>query len=153
MSQLQRPCRICDTRFTAEQVKVLFRGYCQGMLASAEAKEMPGIATPADQCLYHLTGHGFLRRRPLNPLPGSMRTLLSPKLGCHHTRQHGDSSPGQVLPHQQQEDASGPSIPRCAQASSRKRVKVLVVAHRHRPDHMTESPRNLAREITSSAPS
>ena len=51
MSQLQRLCRICDKRFTTEQVIVLFRGYCQGMLKGAEVEEMLGITTRADQCL------------------------------------------------------------------------------------------------------
>jgi len=51
MSQLQRPCRICDKRFTTEQAKVLFQGYCQGMLGRAEVEQMLGISTRADQCL------------------------------------------------------------------------------------------------------
>jgi len=51
ISQLQRLPRICDKRFTTEQVKVLFRGYCQGMLGRAEVEQMLGISTRADQCL------------------------------------------------------------------------------------------------------
>jgi len=43
MTQLQRLCRISDKRFTDEQIKVLFRGYCQGVLTRAEVQEMLGI--------------------------------------------------------------------------------------------------------------
>jgi len=44
MSQLHK-------RFTTEQVKVLFQGYCRGVLGRAEIEEMLGISTRADQCL------------------------------------------------------------------------------------------------------
>ena len=44
MDQLPRLCRICDRRFTTEQVKVLLQGYCQGMLGRQEIQEMLGIA-------------------------------------------------------------------------------------------------------------
>lgn len=38
-------------RFTGEQIRVLFQGYCQGVLRRAEVQEMLGIGTGADQCL------------------------------------------------------------------------------------------------------
>ena len=58
MNQLQRLCRICDKRFTTEQVKVLFRGHCQGMLGRAEVEQMLGISTRADQCLWEAVRTG-----------------------------------------------------------------------------------------------
>ena len=43
MTQLQRLCRICDTRFTDEQIKVLLQGYCRGVLSRAKVQEVLGI--------------------------------------------------------------------------------------------------------------
>ena len=43
MPQLQRLCHISDKRFTVEEIRVLSRGYCQGVLTRAEAQEITDI--------------------------------------------------------------------------------------------------------------
>ena len=66
MSQLHK-------RFTDEQVEVLFRGYCQGMLARAEVEEMLGISTRAGQCLYQCLQDPVLR--PAQAVPEGQRAF------------------------------------------------------------------------------
>ena len=34
---------MCDRRFTGEQIRVLFRGYCQGVLTRAEVQDILDI--------------------------------------------------------------------------------------------------------------
>jgi len=48
MSQLQRLCRICDKRFSDEQVKVLLGGFCQGVLSRAASSR--GCAASSRGC-------------------------------------------------------------------------------------------------------
>ena len=43
MTKLQRLGRICDNRFTDEQIKVPLQGYCRGVLSRAKVQDILGV--------------------------------------------------------------------------------------------------------------
>jgi len=73
MSQLQRLCRICDKRFSDQQIKVLLGGFCQGVLSRAASS--PGCAASSRGCAASSTeGHVAVPGVPIAQAASQLRT-------------------------------------------------------------------------------